>query len=312
VLLLGAIAGLIFAAVAVLLFSYSMGTRTARARERIERVQAPRLSVGSPVAQELQKSLWERVLAPVAMRFAETLLNATPGGAVEAARAKLEAAGSPPSMNVATFMVLRGISTATGLVTALLLLVMWQGSPPMQRFGVAGLIAAMGVLAPMSMLDSAIRQRQYIIRKSMPDLIDLLVVSAEAGTGLDGALAEVVRRKKGPMPDEFARVLAEIRLGKRRQEAWVDLASRCGVDDVRNLVAALQQAEELGVSISNTLRAQSDSIRTSRSMRIRTAAATLSVKMLFPLIFCIFPALFVVVLGPGLMSIDTAFKGMGW
>ena len=188
---------------------------------------------------------------------------------------------------------------------------------PLPRAGsffrqLAGFVAALGALAPTHILDGMIKARQYQIRKTMPDLIDLLVVSAEAGTGLDGALAEVVRRKEGPMPDEFARVLAEVRLGKRRQEAWADLAVRCGVDDVRNLVAALQQAEELGVSIGNTLRAQSDAIRTARSMRIKASAATLSVKMLFPLIFCIFPALFVVVLGPGLLSIDEAFKGIGW
>jgi tight adherence protein C len=311
-LLIGAVVGLTFAAVAVLVTGWSMGTRTARARERISRVQAPTLSPGSPIAQELQKSLYERVIAPIVARISEGVLSATPGGAVEAARAKIEAAGNPASINVATFMVLRGISMATGVVGALVLMALWRDAAMIHKAGAMGLVAYIGAMLPTQVLDTIIHQRQYAIRKSIPDLIDLLVVSAEAGTGLDGALGEVVRRKKGPLPDEFARVLAEIRLGKRRQEAWQDLATRCGVDDVKNLVAALHQAEELGVSIANTLRAQSDSIRTARSIRIRAAAATLSVKMLFPLIFCIFPALFVVVLGPGLMSIDTAFKGMGW
>lgn len=312
-LLLYAIGALIFIAVTIPIVGLYMESRAVRVRDRIRRIQAPpQLVMGSPIEQELQRSFYERALAPVLGKFGNVVLLLTPGGAVENTRKKLETAGNPASLDPATFMVLRAIALAIGIMGALAVITVWRDVVPLQKYACAGFAMIAGLMIPDYMLDSTIRGRQYTITKSMPDIIDLLVVSAEAGTGLDGALAEVVRRKKGPLPDEFDRVLTEIRLGKRRNEAWQDMADRCGVEDLRNLVAALHQAEELGVSIANTLRSQSDSLRTRRSMRIRTAAATLSTKMLFPLIFCIFPSLFVVVLGPGLMSIDKAMKGIGW
>ncbi len=310
--LLYAIAGLIFVGVAIPIVGVYLESRSVRVQERMRKLQKPRIAPGSPIDRELQRSLWERAVGPALAGIGQSLLKTTPGGAVEQARIKLERAGNPASLDVATFMVIRAISMGIGIMGALAVITMWRGAQPLHVYPVAGLVLFMGVAAPTSFLDSSIKQRQYQITKSMPDLIDLLVVSAEAGTGLDGALAEVVKRKEGPLPDEFERVLTEIRLGKRRSEAWQDLAERCDVEDLQNLVAALHQAEDLGVSIANTLRAQADSLRTRRTMRIRAAAATLSTKMLFPLIFCIFPALFVIVLGPGMMSIMTAFTDLGW
>ena len=145
----------------------------------------------------------------------------------------------------------------------------------------------------------------------LPDTLDLLVVSAEAGMGLDGALAEVVQRKEGPLVDEFERALVEIRLGKRRRDAWQDLADRAQAEELPARVAALYQAEELGVSIAKALRAHSDALRGKRSMKIREQAAVLGTKMLFPLIFCIFPALFVIIMGPGVISMKDVFSAMG-
>lgn len=313
-LLLYVIGGLVFVGVAIPIVGLYLESRSVRARERIRNIHAPSTHFvgGAVVERELQKSFFERALQPVLERVGAAMLRMTPGGAVENARKKLDMAGSPASLDPATLMILRAISLAVGIMAFVAIVALWRDGLPLHKYSVATFMLLAGYMLPDYMLESKIRTRQFQITKSMPDIIDLLVVSAEAGTGLDGALAEVVRRKKGPLPDEFNRLLTEIRLGKRRREAWQDLAERCGVDDLRNLVAALHQAEELGVSISNTLRAQSDSLRTRRSLRIRAAAATLSTKLLFPLIFCIFPSLFVVVLGPGLMSIDTAMKGIGW
>lgn len=312
-LLLYVIGGLVFVGVAIPIVGMYLESRAVRARDRIRHIQAPTHFVGgAALERELQKSFFERAVRPVVKRLGAAVLRMTPAGAVESARKKLDMAGSPAYLDAATLMVLRAISLSVGIMAAVAIVALWREGLFIHKYPVALFVVFAGYLMPDYMLDSKIRSRQFQITKSMPDIIDLLVVSAEAGTGLDGALAEVVRRKKGPLPDEFDRVLTEIRLGKRRREAWQDLADRCGVDDLRTLVAALHQAEELGVSISNTLRAQSDSLRTRRSLRIRAAAATLSTKLLFPLIFCIFPSLFVVVLGPGLMSIDNAMKGIGW
>jgi len=306
------IAILIFAAVAVLLIGSLAETRAARALDRMERMRAATIAPGSPLAQELQRSLYQRVLRPALSRATGIVLSLTPSGAVDDARVKLERAGRPGGLNASSFMFLRTLSLLAGFGAAVVLLSLWHEGQALYRYAAAGLLVFIGSSMPQSMLDSAIRNRQRLITRSLPDIIDLLVVSAEAGTGLDGALAEVVRRKKGPMPDEFSRVLTEIRLGKRRREAWSDMAERCDVQDLTNLVAAIHQAEELGVSIANTLRAQSDALRVRRSMQIRTIAATLSTKMLFPMVFCIFPALFVVVLGPGMLSIFDALAGLGW
>jgi tight adherence protein C len=124
-------------------------------------------------------------------------------------------------------------------------------------------------------------------------------------------LAEVVLRKDGPLVDEFERALLEIRLGKRRREAWQDMADRAQVEELTALVAALYQAEELGVSIAKALRAHSDALRSKRSMKIREQAAVLGTKLLFPLIFCIFPAIFVIIMGPGVLSMKDVFASMG-
>jgi len=181
----------------------------------------------------------------------------------------------------------------------------------MMRMLVPLLLLFMASMMPDYLLGSRIKARQTAIRKALPDTLDLLVVSAEAGMGLDGALAEVVLRKEGPLVDEFERALLEIRLGKRRREAWQDMADRAQVEELTALVAALYQAEELGVSIAKALRAHSDALRSKRSMKIREQAAVLGTKLLFPLIFCIFPALFVIIMGPGILSMKDVFGAMG-
>jgi len=182
---------------------------------------------------------------------------------------------------------------------------------PMMHMLVPLLAVFMVSMMPDYMLQNKIKARQTLIRKALPDTLDLLVVSAEAGMGLDSALAEVVQRKGGPLSDEFERALIEIRLGKRRREAWQDMAERVQVEELSALVAALYQAEELGVSVAKALRAHGDGLRSRRSMKIREAAATLGTKMLFPLIFCIFPGLFVIIMGPGILQMKSVFSAMG-
>ena len=303
---------LAFAMVAALVVGFVAESRAVRVQERVEAVQHSHIVLrGTPLADELSKSMYQRLVIPALNRLRERIVELAPSQAVGQARLKLDRAGSPPHLTAATFMTLRFFSLIVGGLAAAGLLIMWQGPPATKIIMALGSVA-IGLLAPDYFIAGMIRTRQTQIRKSLPDIIDLLVVSAEAGTGLDGALVVVTKRKKGPLPDEFNRVLTEMRLGKSRQEAWADMAERAGLMEMSMLVAALRQAEQLGVSIANTLRTQADSLRTRRSIRIRQVAATLSVKMLFPLIFCILPALFIVVLGPGLMSLSGAFKTLGW
>jgi tight adherence protein C len=168
-----------------------------------------------------------------------------------------------------------------------------------------------GFWLPDIVLQRVIETRQTSIRRNLPDVLDLLVVSVEAGVGFDGAMQRVVDKSRGALADELARVLEQVRLGKSRAEALRRMGERTQVADLISFVAAVQQAETLGVSIAKVLRAQADAARERRSQRAREAAAKLPVKLLFPLVFFIFPALFVVILGPGAIRFAELFKVLG-
>ncbi len=303
---------LVFGMIAALVVVFVGESRAVRVQERVEAVgQNYIVRQGTSLDGELSKSIYQRLIAPALSRLRDQVMGLMPSQAIAATRHKIDQAGSPRYLRVSTFLTIKVASAAVGVVGFLALVLMWPG-PLLPKVVMAGGVLAIGALAPDYFITGMIRNRQNQIRKALPDIIDLLVVSAEAGTGLDGALAVVTKRKDGPLPDEFSRVLTEMRLGKARQQAWADMADRVDLMEMRMLVAALRQAEQLGVSIANTLRTQSDSLRNRRSIRIRQLAATLSVKMLFPLIFCILPALFIVVLGPALMSITGAMESIGW
>jgi len=309
-----AIGILVFAAIATLIAGFATESHAVRISERVEDMQQRTRVVmeGTQLDTELSKSIGERLIIPTLQRVRNQIMRLAPSQAVAAARDKLDRAGSPAGLTVSSFLALRFIAFIAGFIAAGALFMLWPTPMLLHRLLGSALLLLLGILSPDYYLDLKIKGRQYTIRKSLPDAIDLLVVSAEAGTGLDGALAVVIKRKRGPLVDEFSRVLAEMRLGKGRQQAWEDMATRVDLDELRMLVAALRQAEQLGVSIAKTLRTQADSLRTQRSLRVRQIAASLAIKMLFPLIFFILPALFITVLGPGLMTVFESFKDLGW
>ena len=304
---------LVFIGLAVVVISLVGDSRVVRVGERLQEVQQQSRVVvrGTRLDAALNKSLFDRVLAPQLQGARDHVVALAPSEMLQSTRRKLDRAGNPPKLTVASFVAMKFFCMMGGALGAVLVGLLVHGTL-MLRLGGAGCVLLLGMMGPDYLLEGKTRQRQATIRKALPDIIDLLVVSTEAGAGLDGALAVVIKRKHGPLPDEFRRLLTEVRLGKSRQTAWQDLGERVGVQDLLMLIAALRQAEQLGVSIANTLRTQSDALRTRRSIQIRQAAATLSIKMLFPLIFCILPALFVVVLGPAVMTLSTGFASMGW
>jgi len=304
---------LIFVALGALMLSLVAESQNVRVGERLHAVQKQSRVIvrGTTLDSELSKSLFQRMVVPSIASLRQRLLDLAPSQMVASVRERLDRAGNPSYLTVPTFITLKVICALGGVLGFFLVGLLLEGTLLM-RLGIAGCVLAAGVMGVDYLLEGKIRTRQNKIRKSLPDIIDLLVVSTEAGTGLDGALAVVLKRKHGPLPDEFDRLLTEVRLGKSRQQAWQDMGERVGLTDLQMLIAALRQAEQLGVSIANTLRTQADALRTRRSIQIRRVAATLAVKMLFPLIFCILPAMFVVVLGPGLMSISGGFEALGW
>ncbi|MBC7287435.1 MAG: type II secretion system F family protein [Armatimonadetes bacterium] len=308
--LLVLIALLVAASVASLVAGLLASSSRAVAAERVVRV-ARRRRVGAALLQELSLPLHQRLFGSWTGTMAKLVAQTAPGGAVAHARQVLDKAGYPGRLTAEQFMAVRGMTLVAAAVLGLWVALLWQ-APALVRFCVFIGLVIIGEVAPQYALDVYIRQRQAQIRKSLPDIMDLLVVSTEAGVGLDAAVQEVTKRRKGPLAWEFQRLLSELRFGKPRAQAWEDLANRVGIEEVRLFVTALLQAEQLGVSIAKTLRTQADALRSRRRTKIRIVAATMSVKMLFPLIFFIFPALLVVVLGPAVVSIMSNLKAAGF
>lgn len=287
------------------------GDRVQRRREQylLQQQTVSAAQVRSAISEELSASFFERVIKPALDAFMRKLAAAAPEGMIRAAGEKLAAAGYPMGLTEPVFLLLRGLACLIGAGVAWGVYTHLASAQPQVRIAVTLLGLMIVALGPDYMISNMVKTRQNTIRRSLPDLLDLLVVCTEAGMGLDGALAEVVARKEGPLVDEFNRTLVEIRLGKRRNDAWDDLATRVNVQELSMLVAALYQAQTLGVSIARALRTHSDALRSQRSIRIKEQGAILATKMLFPLVFCIFPALFVVILGPGAIQIMKTMGG---
>jgi tight adherence protein C len=193
------------------------------------------------------------------------------------------------------------------------ILVLVSGLGNMGGFFMYLIAAALGFLAPDFWLGRRIKKRQSKIRRGLPDVLDLLVICIEAGLSLDHATARTAVELKHAQPevcDELNIVVLEQRAGRPRGDAWKHMAERTDVDCVRNLVTMLIQAEQFGTSVAKTLRIHSDTLRTQRVQAVEEAAAKTTIKLLFPLVIFIFPSLFVVVLGPALLSIMDSFKGL--
>jgi tight adherence protein C len=163
--------------------------------------------------------------------------------------------------------------------------------------------AMFGYTIPEFWLGGRVKKRQKAILLMVPDTLDLLTISVRAGLGFDGALGKVVEKLKGPLTEEFRRALAEIRVGKARRDALRDIVPRTEVPALTNFIGAIIQAEQLGVSISKVLQVQSEQLRIERRQRAEEQAARAPIKMLFPLVGCIFPSLFIVILGPAIILI---------
>jgi tight adherence protein C len=170
-----------------------------------------------------------------------------------------------------------------------------------------GLLAAIGFLGPEAVLNRRIDARRKEMEQSLPDIIDLLVISVEAGLGFEAAMGRVVQAVPGELSREFSRTLQETRVGVSRHKALRSLADRTDVDDLNAFILALIQADQFGVSIARILRVQADEMRVRRRQRAQEKAFAAPVKLVFPLVLCIFPSMFVVLLGPAAISIAAVF-----
>ncbi|MDO8589088.1 MAG: type II secretion system F family protein [Armatimonadota bacterium] len=291
-----------------LVLGITMKTERELIRERVDKYSMVGEVLSSPLHAEFAGSFSDRVIRPLLRKVSALARAVTPRGQVEGIDAKLETAGRPLKWGVAEFM---GLKTITIVVFAVLGYYSWRYlrvDRPLLSIAAGLLVFVVGYFLPEYLLQHVIYQRQSRIRKALPDTIDLLTVSVEAGVGFDGAMARVAEKVKGPLTDELLRALEEIRLGKTRMQALRDMSVRVALPEMSTFVAALYQAEQLGVSIAKVLRVQGETMRTRRSQMARELAAKLPVKMVFPLVFFIFPSIFVVLLGPALMEIYRTLK----
>ncbi len=280
----------------------------------VDPVQARLTQLGSIQAKnleelELQQPFAERTLRPLIARLSTIPSRITSAASAEASEKRLALAGNPGDLRVADWLGVKMLSlVAFGVILFLFAMMMSKGN----IFGailIGGVGALIGYMFPEFWLGRRIRGRQAIILKSIPDTLDLLTISVRAGLGFDAALAKVVEKLPGPLSDEFRRALAEVRVGKARREALRDIIPRTRVTPLTNFIGAIIQAEQLGVSISKVLQVQSEQLRIERRQRAEEQAAKAPIKMLFPLVGCIFPSLFIVILGPAIILIAQNLGG---
>jgi len=256
--------------------------------------------------KELLSPLAERAVAPLLAGLTGLGKRFTPVGYVDQVKTKLVSAGKGDQESIDRFLAVRVVTVVAAPVAAYFA---WQYSPVdgIGQIGIACLAAALLVLGPDSILNRQVEERRWAIRTKLPDVMDLLVISVEAGLGFEQALDRTVAAVPGPLTEEFSRMLGEVRAGASRADAMRSLDARTNVPEIRSFVLAILQADTFGVSIGRVLRAQADEMRIKRRQLAQERAQKAPVKMLIPMVFCIFPALFVIVLGPAAISIGDAF-----
>jgi tight adherence protein C len=260
-----------------------------------------------PRELELQQSLWERIIRPALQKVAVLFVKLTPIGYKDNLRRKLVLAGHPFDLEAKEFLAIQG-SLIFGLPVMIFLLMVkfsWQ-----QASTWAIVCSLAGFILPQFILSKKISERQKEIQQTLPDVLDLLTVSVEAGLGFDSALVKVVNKIRGPLREEFERLLQEIRMGKPRRNAMRDLGNRTSVDDLSDFITAIVQADKLGVSIGKVLRIQSNQMRLKRKQRAESAAMKAPVKMLIPMVFFIFPTVFIILLGPAVIKVIETFSNL--
>ncbi len=282
------------------------------ARLRVERrllaVTELRLErAGDQNESPLQRPLSERLVLPLVQALGQMLESWAPQALKTALAKRVRAAGI--EITAEQFAGWYIVASATGMGLGLLL--GWargENALDSALFGVAG--AGMGAFLPELLLRQRQTDRRTRIVRALPDVLDLLTVSVNAGLGFDSALMKVTEKMKGPLPSEMGQVLHEIKMGVARRDALKALADRTGVEELRAFVSTIIQADQLGVSISKVLRLQSEGLRQRRRQRAEEMALKAPVKMLFPLVFFIFPTLFIVLLGPAVLQMLAGLTGM--
>ena len=291
------IAGAAFAAAQVATYPARLRERSIRRASDYGRVRIPKK------ADELLR-FRERVLAPAVERLAAIPLKLNPRTNVEAIGARLSAGGLS-RISAPTFLAIKG----GGLIGGVLLgTTIGAIGSAIAGFLLVPLLGAAGFRIPDYVLSTRIRARREAVRADLPDALDLLAVSVEAGLGFDGAVTKLTEHMSGPLVDEFSRLLSEVRIGEARQTALKNMAARVDAPELSAFVRAVVQAEQLGISLGRILRVQAADSRVRRQTAAEEKAMKAPIKMMFPTVLFIFPSMFIVLLGPAVMNVLKVLK----
>jgi tight adherence protein C len=294
---------LIFAIGAIALGAWSASTALeARAGARRSMQAIDSYEVVNVRDQEMLESFTDRLVAPIGRKVLDIGRSVTPVGYTEKLKRKIVLAGNPPGYEVDRFLVWKVLAAASGIGWIILgYLFLSDNSLLMLLFIFLGW--GLAFMLPDMSLDSKIKARRKQILRSLPDTLDLLVISVEAGLGFEQAMDRTTNTVPGPLSEELRRLLQETRMGASRADALRALDERTDVEDLRTFIVAMLQADTFGVSIARILRTQADEMRARRRYAAQEQSQKAPVKMLFPLVLCIFPATLIVVVMPGFMQV---------
>ncbi len=287
----------VFLLVAVLFSRRSQPHGVAGALSSIERHYGVEAAASSAQGGDKVAALpsWAKSLA----------IRLSPGGVAGSLQRRLDLAGNPAGWTADRVLAIKGVAIIFGAAIGVLLGV----HRPALALVYAAVAGACGFFLPDVLLYNRGIKRQALIVSALPDALDMLTVCVEAGLGFDGALAQVARNTRGPLAEEFARTLQEMQIGLSRAQALRGMVARTTVPELRSFVGALVQAGELGIPVARVLREQSSEMRVRRRQRAEERAQKVPVKIMFPLVTCLFPALLVIIIGPGVISIAHSLFG---
>jgi tight adherence protein C len=294
----------LFFLILILLVVQILNTNEAKIRSRLKLI-GETIMVGDD-DQPLNLPFKLRIIKPLETKFVGYFNSLLPTNLKSIVDKKLVQCGNPRGLKAGIFLSLVIVTTAA-------VIIIWFLASLSLGYGFVNafigilVILLLAIIVPALWLHMTAAKRIKYIEISLPDVIDLLVISVEAGLGFDMALSKVIEKIKGPLADEFAKALNEIKMGKTRQAALKDLSSRAGSESLHSFLTMIIQSTVMGFAIGPILRIQSDTMRVARRQRAEEMAMKAPIKMVFPLVFCIFPALFIVILGPAGIKILEAF-----
>ncbi len=270
-------------------------------------------SVSSLEEVELQQPFRERIIIPLLKRIGDFSLRFTPQKALQDTELKLEMAGRPYRLEATAFLSLRFVTPAVFIVFFLFIFSVAPAPPPLsRRLLLIAFSGFVGFYFPQLWLQSQINRRQKDILKSMPDALDLLTICVEAGLGFEAAMSKVAEKWQTALGYEFMRVIREVQLGVPRRQALRSMAQRVGLTEMNSFVSAIIQSETLGASLAKVLRIQAEQMRIRRRQRAEEEANKAPVKMTIPMVFLIFPSIFIILLTPAAIQIIRVFKNIGF